>query len=121
MTATAGTAAETSTTAEIVYGVRVWRVLPYTQIDGTETIRLCAVGTRGIPKVWEPLVAQRAICSKHGTHHEAPTFDCECGVWASNDETWARRRLVLLDADSRWRSGRLGDWAGRALGPCDRA
>jgi hypothetical protein len=96
--------------SEIIYGHRVWRVMPYTALDGRETVRLCAVGLLGIPKVWNPLVPQHAVCSSHETHHEAPWYDCECGVWASNDAEWAYRRMIL------WMQSQGGDPVGWAVG-----
>lgn len=110
MTATAAPGQVDGRQAEIIYGHRVWRVMPYTALDGRETVRLCAVGLLGIPKVWNPLVPQQAVCSQHDSHHEAPWYDCECGVWASNDAEWAYRRMIL------WMQTQGGDPVGWAVG-----
>jgi hypothetical protein len=95
---------------DVLYGHRVWRVMPYTELSGRETVRLCAVGTLGIPKVWNPRSPQHAVCSNHETHHEAPWFECECGVWASDDPEWAFRRMVM------WMQTQGGNPVGWAIG-----
>lgn len=68
--------------SETIVGYRCWRVLPFTKLDGTTTYRLCAVGTLGVPKVWEPRQPVRAVCSAFDSHHEAPwprIINAACG------------------------------------------
>lgn len=79
---------------ETLQGWRIWRVLPFERLDGTRTVRLCAVGTYGIPKLWEPRRPIVAVCSSFTSDHEAPWVDHECGIWALKREEDARRRMV---------------------------
>lgn len=99
------------TTTAVVTGYRAWRVMPYTRLDGTETVRLCAMGTNGLPKVWEPRVAAVAVCSDYSSHHQAPWPDHECGFWALKRPESARRRLITFTKFD------LGDPVGYAFGP----
>ena len=94
-----------------VEAFRCWRVLPFHRLDGTLTYRLCAVGTFGVPKLWEPRRATAAVCSDFETHHEAPWPDHECGVWALKRPESARRRMVA------YMQTQGGSPVGWAIGP----
>ena len=59
-------------TMETIVAYRFWRVMPFERLDGSSTYRLCAMGTYGVPKVWEPRRANVALCSAYETTHEAP-------------------------------------------------
>jgi hypothetical protein len=79
--------------AEPITAWRCWRILPYETLDGEQSVRLCAVGTLAGPKVWEPRQANAAICASYDSHHAAPWFDHECGVWALRDRATAYERM----------------------------
>lgn len=98
------------TTQETLVGWRCWRVLPFQRLDGSRTFRLCAVGTRGTPKLWEPRQAMVAACSAYDSNHEAPWPDHECGVWAVKRSENAHRRMVA------WMQTQGGDPVGWATG-----
>jgi hypothetical protein len=74
---------------EPIVGWRAWRVYEIDTLRDGRQFRLCAVGTRGIPKVWEPRVATRAVCSDFKSRHEAPDPEHECGLYALR----SRKRL----------------------------
>lgn len=102
-----------------IVGWRCWRILPYETLTGEASVRLCAVGTLGLPKVWEPLAPTRAVCSAYDSHHAAPRFDHECGVWALSDRTAARRRMVAFMQSQGgdpvgWAFGQVSLW-GRVI------
>jgi hypothetical protein len=99
-----------ATYPEPIQGWRCWRILPFKRLDGTETYRLSAVGTNGLPKTWEPLKPTAAVCSSYGTDHEAPWPAHECGIWALNDQTDSFRRMV------RFMGCQTGEKAGWAFG-----
>jgi hypothetical protein len=54
-----------ATFPEAIQGWRCWRILPFKRLDGSETFRLNAVGTLGLPKTWEPLKPTVAVCSSY--------------------------------------------------------
>jgi hypothetical protein len=106
---------------EAVLGWRSWRVLRFESFGGQPSYRLCACGTRGIPKVWEPLEAVRAVCSGFRSQHEAPWPDHECGIYAYREDIEADRHLhsfreALRDDESLvgWARGRASLW-GRVI------
>jgi hypothetical protein len=105
-------------TREPIVGWRSWRVLPFDRLDGTRTYRLCAIGTLGVPKVWQPLRATEAVCSKYASEHESPWPDCECGIWALRRSEDARRRMVVYmqtqGEPAGWAHGRVSLW-GRVI------
>jgi hypothetical protein len=76
--------AEVVAEAVPIRGWRAWRVYSIETLRDGAQARLCAVGTMGVPKVWEPMVPVRAVCSNHKGLHEAPDPEhmCECGVYA---------------------------------------
>lgn len=82
------------TTPELVTAYRLWRVMPFHRLDGSSTVRLCAMGTYGNPKIWEPRQRTTASCSDYESHHEAPWPDHVCGIWALKDPAQAKKRLV---------------------------
>jgi hypothetical protein len=96
-------------------GWRSWRILPYDALGQAPSIRLCACGTQGIPKVWEPRKAIRAVCGTYEQAHEAPWENCHCGIHAYASEENARTHLAtFVDCTNRKKDGVLG-WAfGRA-------
>ena len=107
------------TVREPLLAWRVWRVLPFQRLDGTRTLRLCAVGTLGAPKLWEPRLATTAVCSGYGSQHEAPWPDHECGIWALKRAEDARRRMVGFmqtqgDEPVGWAVGQVSLW-GRVI------
>lgn len=69
------------TTKEAVTGWRIWRVLPFERLDGRRAMRLCAVGTYGVPKLWEPRRATVAVCSSGGDAGRTQTWR----AWAEPD------------------------------------
>jgi DNA-binding PadR family transcriptional regulator len=109
------------TTTEAVTGWRAWRVLWYQRLDGRWNYRLCAVGTLGLPKVWEPRRATVAVCSDFASTHEAPWPDHQCGIWALASREQAQRRLLGFmltqqegDELAGWAFGRVNLW-GRVI------
>ena len=81
-----------------------WRVYRVETLRDWTQARLCAVGTMGVPKVWEPMVPVRAVCSDHKGLHEAPDREhvCECGVYGLR----SRQRLDEKIAEwLRWDQG----------------
>lgn len=96
------------TTTETIVGWRCWRILPFRRLDGSATYRLCAVGTLGVPKVWQPQEATEAVCSKYASQHESPWADCECGIWALERSESARRRMVVY---MQTQGGEIAGWA----------
>ena len=97
-------------------GWRAWRVMPHETLGGPASVRLCASGTRGLPKVWEPLQAAHAVCGKFATGHDAPWPDCECGLHAYRAEKDARNHFEsFVDngsgrAAAGWAFGRVSLW-----------
>lgn len=97
-------------------GWRCWRVLPHERLGATSTIRLCASGTHGLPKVWEPRAASRAVCAKFRTTHEAPWPDCDCGFYAYRTRADALDHLqTFVDGNNGnealgWAFGRVSVW-----------
>jgi hypothetical protein len=108
--------APTSLQHEALLGWRLWRILPFDTLDGASSFRLCAAGTRGTPKLWQPRQAAAAVCSRYRTTHEAPWFDCGCGFWAFRDRDEANDLLEdwLESGQGRdgvgWAIGRVSLW-----------
>jgi hypothetical protein len=108
-----------NTSDEAFVGWRVWRILPWT---GPGEYRLCAAGTRGVPKVWEPREPKVAVCSDFSTTHDAPAVDHDCGVYAFRERSGAEEilhRFASTNADGvvGWAIGRVSLW-GRVI-ECD--
>src|SRR5207244_2732639 len=108
-----------ATYPEPIQGWRCWRVLPFKRLDETETYRLAAVGTLGLPKLWEPLKATAAVCSAYAADHEAPWPSHECGIWALNNQTDAFRRMIRYMGcqgikQAGWAVGEVSLW-GRVI------
>lgn len=102
---------------EPIIGWRAWRVLPWETLDGTKTYRLCAVGTGGIPKVWEPRRPVVAVCSDFKSTHEAPWPGHQCGVYGVRDRAYLEEALaewvnMLQGGESiaAWAAGRVSLW-----------
>jgi hypothetical protein len=96
-------------------GWRSWRILPFERLGEPSSVRLCASGTRGIPKVWEPGQATRALCGKFSTTHEAPSPGCECGVHAYRTRERAEAHLESFREGNGadvlgWAFGRVSLW-----------
>jgi hypothetical protein len=97
-------------------GWRSWRILPFQRLGVPESVRLCASGTRGIPKVWEPGQMTRALCGKFKTTHEAPSPGCECGVHAYRTREAAQAHLESFSENNNgdevlgWAFGRVSLW-----------
>lgn len=107
-------ALEHTTQNEPIVGWRVWRVLKTETLRDGEQFRLCAVGTRGVPKSWEPRTPVRAVCSSFKSRHEAPHPEHECGVYGLRSRT---RIEKLLDGwkdnqgePDAWALGRVSLW-----------
>lgn len=104
--------------SEALQGWRIWRVLPFERLDGTRTVRLCAVGTYGIPKLWEPRRPIVAVCSSFTSGHEAPWVEHECGIWALKRQEDARRWMdswMQTQGDPLgWACGQVSLW-GRVI------
>jgi len=115
---------------EPIVGWRAWRVFEIDTLRNGRQFRLCAVGTNGIPKVWEPRAANRAVCSDFASRHEAPDPEHECGLYAlrsrkrvdrlvagwvkdGQDEsaTWAIGRVSLWGRVTEWEKGWRGEYA----------
>lgn len=98
-------------------GWRAWRILPFERPGEPVSLRLCACGTNGVPKVWQPRQATRAICGKFKTTHEAPWPGCECGIYAYRARNAAEEHFATFrDADNNsdgvlgWAFGRVSLW-----------
>jgi hypothetical protein len=90
-------------------GYRIWRLLPFQDLEGPPSVRLCSAGTMGVPKFWpvrEPVVA---VCSKFKTTHAAPWPTHECGVWALPSLEAAEKRIEGFATSDNFRDS-LG-WA----------
>jgi hypothetical protein len=96
-------------------GWRSWRVMSFQRLGEPDSIRLCACGTNGLPKVWEPRQAMRAVCGKFNSTHDAPWEDCHCGFYAYREKSAAEDHLATF-ADSNgkrvlgWAFGRVSLW-----------
>jgi hypothetical protein len=96
----------------------VWRVLKTETLREGDQFRLCAVGTRRVPKSWDPRTPVRAVCSSHISRHEAPHPEHECGLYGLR----SRARVEgLLDGwkdtqgkPDAWALGRVSLW-GRVI------
>lgn len=97
-------------------GWRSWRVMPFERLGEPTAVRLCASGTNGRPKVWEPAQAMKAVCGKFETTHEAPAADCECGFYAYRQREPAEEHLAVFAKDVNgegalgWAFGRVSLW-----------
>lgn len=103
--------------AEPIVGWRVWRVLKIFTLRSGEQYRLAAVGTNGVPKLWEPRTAVRATCSAFTSRHEAPWPRHECGLYALQTREDAVERLEHWIAAeqggkhvSAWALGQVSLW-----------
>lgn len=102
-----------------IVGWRCWRVLSMQTLSEGRRYRLCAAGTFGVPKVWEPRVAVVAQCSSFKSRHEAPHPSHECGLYAYESREEAERKFaVMWDGNARsgttWAFGRTSLW-GRVI------
>jgi hypothetical protein len=96
-------------------GWRSWRILPFERLGEATSVRLCASGTQGIPKVWEPGRATVAVCGKFRTTHEAPWPGCECGVYGYRTREAAEDHLEQFREGNGeyvlgWAFGRVSLW-----------
>ena len=95
-------------------GWRAWRIMRHETLGGPSTVRLCACGTRGLPKVWEPLTAARAVCGKFATTHDAPWPDCQCGFYAygRREDAWNHLETFVHNNGEAlgWAFGRVSLW-----------
>jgi hypothetical protein len=90
-------------------GYRLWRVLPYQDLDGPPSVRLCSAGTMGVPKFWPARQPVGAVCSDFKTTHAAPWPSHECGVWALTSLEDAEARVEQFAGTNNF-VGSLG-WA----------
>jgi len=72
---------------------RSWRVMPFERLGAEPSVWLCASGTRGLPKLWEPRQPLRAACGRFDSTHDAPWPDCECGFYAYRERDEAETHL----------------------------
>jgi hypothetical protein len=94
---------------EPILAWRLWRVRRLETLRDEQPLRLAAAGRLGIPKFWEPRIANRAVCSNPRTAHEAPWPECRCGIYGLRERADAERALA------RYSRGRLEGWVlGRA-------
>jgi hypothetical protein len=97
-------------------GWRSWRILKWETPGQPASVRLCASGTHGLPKVWQPGRALEAVCGKFETTHDAPWFDCECGIHAYAIRDAAEAHLAEFAGGSNgdgvlgWAFGRVSLW-----------
>lgn len=97
-------------------GWRSWRVMPFEQLGKPTSLRLCASGLNGLPKVWEPGHAAHAVCGQFRTTHEAPWLDCSCGFYAYRMQYRAEDHLAsFIDSNNGndaigWAFGRVSLW-----------
>lgn len=108
-------AALPSTVAPPLTGWRCWRVMPFERLGEHPSVRLCASGTRGIPKVWTPRLPVSAICGKFKTTHAAPWPGCECGIYAYREREPAEAHFASFTSGSSegtvgWAFGRVSLW-----------
>jgi len=108
-----------ATYLEPIVGWRCWRVLPIQTLSEGKRYRLCAVGTYGVPKVWEPRAAVVANCSSFRSRHEAPHRSHDCGIYAYASEEEAERKFASLwrsnsAPGTTWAFGRVSLW-GRVI------
>jgi hypothetical protein len=95
---------------EPIVAWRAWRILQFETLSGETSYRLCAVGLRGIPKVWEPRKATAAVCSRYSSNHEAPWPEHDCGLYGFRSRRETESRL------ESWAETQRGEKAGWALG-----
>jgi len=100
------------TTGEPVLAWRAWRVYRIETLRLGTQARLCAVGTEGVPKVWEPRARVRAACSQHQGLHEAPdpALECWCGIYGLRTEKAIREQVATWEENWQGGSELLG-WA----------
>lgn len=79
-----------------VIGWRCWRVQRVQTHEHGQRgrFRLCAAGTQGLPKVWQPRVATAAVCSDWNARHEAPHPRHACGIYAYADRETAEAKML---------------------------
>lgn len=97
-----------ATYLEPIVGWRCWRVLPVRTLSEGMRYRLCAAGTNGLPKVWEPRAAIVAHCAAFDSRHEAPHRSHECGIYAYAAQAEGEAMLANMWA---WNSGPGTIWA----------
>jgi hypothetical protein len=98
-----------------IIGWRSWRVLAHAAVGQPLSYRLCACGTQGIPKAWEPRAATQAVCGTFHASHEAPWESCHCGIHAYADEADARAHWATFVEHNAtgllgWAFGRVSLW-----------
>jgi hypothetical protein len=108
-----------ATYLEPIVGWRCWRVLPMQMLSEGERYRLCAAGTNGFPKVWEPRSAVVAQCASFGSRHEAPHRSHECGIYAYESQAEGEAMFANLWGWNAgpgiiWAFGRVSLW-GRVI------
>lgn len=108
-----------ATYLEPLVGWRCWRVLPMQTLAAGKRYRLCASGTYGMPKVWDPRVPVVAKCSSFESRHEAPHRDHECGLYAYASREEAEAKFAGLAVTNgrqgvSWAFGRVSLW-GRVI------
>lgn len=108
-----------ATYIEPIVGWRCWRVMPVETLDRGKRYRLCAAGTYGIPKLWEPRRAVVAHCSDFKARHEAPHRDHTCGIHAYSSRDDAECHLAQFVRTNgkqgvSWALGRASLW-GRVI------
>lgn len=90
--------------------------MPFERLGEPSSLRLCACGTRGLPKTWEPGLAMHAACGKFNTTHDAPWVDCECGFHAYRQREHAEDHLASFIKNNGdgpalgWAFGRVSLW-----------
>lgn len=104
-------------------GWRTWRVLPFETLHDGPSFRLCAAGTRGIPKVWQPRRAVEAVCSDFASKHDAPWPAHECGIYAYRERAAAESHQAIFTETNGggavgWAFGQVALW-GRVV-ECER-
>ncbi len=99
---------------------RIWRVLPYQDLDGPPSVRLGSAGTMGVPKFWPAHAPVVAVCSNVKTMHAAPWPGHECGLWALRTFEEAEGRVAQFAETSNfegaygWAVGKVALW-GRVI------
>lgn len=93
----------TATYIEPLVGWRFWRVQRIKTLDHGTRYRLCAAGSYGRPKVWQPRAAVVAVCSARSSLHDAPHPKHECGIYAYRERADAESKLASMWAyDQYW-------------------
>jgi hypothetical protein len=100
----------------VTVGWRCWRILEHERLGLDPTVRLCAAGRSGVPKVWEPQQPTVAVCSDFASTHEAPWPGHECGIYAYADADEAETKFCNLRASGNsdgaigWAFGTVALW-----------